>query len=829
MSSYPKATPIAKHDLLCLSTILNPILHKQPSTNNPPAISTIDSLTSALVKSSLPQATTADLLRLATVYTYKDAPVHPKPLSRAPRIESLMDWSLFVRATCVVGHGGNFGSNGGGDGALLKQCAIAVKLPSTIPTNSDDPKTQKDIKNSSLFRDFMKHLYDNKLVAVLACDSSGRIGFVVPLLLLSGNNGGGEDEYYAANLYYAPMKEFVKWARDNYSKSLQEGEESSSSQYRGQQSTDSGEVGTWTPQYSPPPETECGPSNEWDNVKMDTDDDGANNNDSMAAEELGTWTPQYTPPPEKECVPCGWEEAEIGNKNVNVGVDDDNDGLFVPAVASSNHDGGGFGNKDHEIGAGLWGWNDNTATDNGTATGWDNANETNNDETGLGGWTSVSNAETKTDGVFHANAGAAAADAFYSGLTRSLDTRADSRLYHMRAFNGWVKATQIAELDPDTFAASSTSGGRKRSRRSPMRVLDLACGKGGDLGKWTLHQRGVENYVGVDVARGSLVDAAVRARQMTKKGRGNALKRCTFTLADLGEDVPGRKRSKNAKRMQELLSWNMQSETSEDQRYDPKFAAIEGGGISESDKFDVVSIQFAIHYMMSTRKRARRFFHTVSSLLEVGGNLIATTIDARVVVEKLMALGKDYHFDEMDLHSEVDKAENEERHNNGNKHRKVTSVEGATVKVGKGVCRLKFDEEILRKVFHPPKTPEDMFGLQYTFTLVEGSDHAAGIGEAVDLPEWLTPIPALKELAHEAGLELEYATNFHAFYEERKNPAQHPAAHNALYNMKVLNRDGSISEQEWEVSRMYIALKFRKVRESTIELGEEGVGEDEMK
>jgi hypothetical protein len=178
----------------------------------------------------------------------------------------------------------------------------------------------------------MKHLYDSKSVAVLACDSSGRIGFVVPLLLLSGNNGGGEDEFYAANLYYAPMKEFVKWARDNYSKSLQEGEESSSSQYRGQQSTDSGEVGTCTPQYSPPPETECGPSNEWDNVKMNTDDDGANNNDSMAAEELGTWTPQYTPPPEEECVPRGWEEVEIGNNNVKVGVDDDNDVLLPPIM-----------------------------------------------------------------------------------------------------------------------------------------------------------------------------------------------------------------------------------------------------------------------------------------------------------------------------------------------------------------------------------------------------------------------------------------------------------------------------------------------------------------
>ena len=55
-------------------------------------------------------------------------------------------------------------------------------------------------------------------------------------------------------------------------------------------------------------------------------------------------------------------------------------------------------------------------------------------------------------------------------------------------------------------------------------------------------------------------------------------------------------------------------------------------------------------------------------------------------------------------------------------------------------------------------------------------------------------------------------------------------AHNALYNMKVLNRNGSISEQEWEVSRMYIALKFRKVKESTIQFldEEEDVGAEEM-
>ena len=138
--------------------------------------------------------------------------------------------------------------------------------------------------------------------------------------------------------------------------------------------------------------------------------------------------------------------------------------------------------------------------------------------------------------------------------------------------------------------------------------------------------------------------------------------------------------------------------------------------------------------------------------------MIATTIDARVVVEKLMGLGLDYHFDDVDAHMEIDQPENEERHCSGNKQRRVSDKKGATVTVGGGVCRLKFDADILRKVFHPPKSSEDMFGLQYTFTLSEGSDHAAGVGEAVDLPEWLTPVPALEELAEESGLKLEYVS-----------------------------------------------------------------------
>lgn len=44
----------------------------------------------------------------------------------------------------------------------------------------------------------------------------------------------------------------------------------------------------------------------------------------------------------------------------------------------------------------------------------------------------------------------------------------------------------------------------KDASHAGMRVLDLACGKGGDLSKWATHPDGVEKYVGSDIAFGSL-------------------------------------------------------------------------------------------------------------------------------------------------------------------------------------------------------------------------------------------------------------------------------------------------------------------------------------
>ena len=65
---------------------------------------------------------------------------------------------------------------------------------------------------------------------------------------------------------------------------------------------------------------------------------------------------------------------------------------------------------------------------------------------------------------------------------------------------------------------------------------------------------------GIDVARGSLRDAAIRVRDMRKRNKLTKTK-ATLICADLGADVPGRKKSPNHRNMQKLLTWSLQEES----------------------------------------------------------------------------------------------------------------------------------------------------------------------------------------------------------------------------------------------------------------------------
>ena len=534
-------------------------------------------------------------------------------------------------------------------------------------------------------------------------------------------------------------------------------------------------------------------------------------------------TPMFQPENDGDCPPLFNPDAGDNDGGMVVG-----ESLWSP----EDNQGGMDSNPAESLwspdGSNLWtpGGDDNNDADEG-GDGFDTSFVVNIDQGVNHGDSEGEGDPTVGNGVFHADSTAQQADKFYSNLKREMKSRAESRLYHMRAFNGWVKAMQIVELNPLTNPDQSESltNTKKRKRNGqllqPIRVLDLACGKGGDLLKWVSFHRGVSNYVGVDVARGSLRDAAERVQKLGLAKLPN----CSFVCADLGHDVIG-----YSKRKHNLLTWRFTEQTLK--QNPPRFDPVLGGGVMPKERFDVISIQFAIHYMMSTRQRARRFFRTVGDLLDVGGNMIATTIDARVVVQHIMDLGIDFFQFLKNFNEDGTLKEDLED----------KDKEPITVQVGKGACRLKFDRSIVKRLFEshvyndantfimPPMDPLDErnFGLTYTFTLVEGEDHAAGFGEAVDLPEWLSPIPMLNALAAEAGLEIESVENFHEFFRNRSDYKDHGDAHMAMYKMHVLNRFGSISEDEWEISRLYMAIKFTKVRDCKVQLeGSDNEDDDE--
>ena len=88
---------------------------------------------------------------------------------------------------------------------------------------------------------------------------------------------------------------------------------------------------------------------------------------------------------------------------------------------------------------------------------------------------------------------------FYNKQDKTQEERKQSSILHLRSLNNWIKFTLIHDY------------GKQRSR-----VLDLACGKGGDLKKWK--EQHISSYTGVDVADGSIRDAVERFRNMTNPG-----------------------------------------------------------------------------------------------------------------------------------------------------------------------------------------------------------------------------------------------------------------------------------------------------------------------
>lgn len=157
---------------------------------------------------------------------------------------------------------------------------------------------------------------------------------------------------------------------------------------------------------------------------------------------------------------------------------------------------------------------------------------------------------------------------FYNDQTyrSKREKRTKSRIYRIRSFNNCIKYILINKY--------ATEGGN---------VLDIGCGKGGDIAKWEMARIG--SYVGIDISDESIREAIRRYRR----------RRCSFrAIFATGDGY--------TKPVPEILA-----------------------DFSDIDlSFDTVSLQFCFHYAFADEKTARGALENISRSLKMGGMFIGT-------------------------------------------------------------------------------------------------------------------------------------------------------------------------------------------------------------
>lgn len=141
----------------------------------------------------------------------------------------------------------------------------------------------------------------------------------------------------------------------------------------------------------------------------------------------------------------------------------------------------------------------------------------------------------------------------------------------MRKFHNWIKSELIIKYSTGKDA-----------------LLDLACGKAGDLSKWI--KSDVKEVLGVDINPESIKEGKRKLNNMNTQG-----KKITLETMDLSKSL-----------------------------------------IVGNEKYDLVNCQFAMHYFFKSEESFDTFFRTIQTNLKEGGFFIGTVFDGMRVFNNLL-------------------------------------------------------------------------------------------------------------------------------------------------------------------------------------------------
>ena len=180
----------------------------------------------------------------------------------------------------------------------------------------------------------------------------------------------------------------------------------------------------------------------------------------------------------------------------------------------------------------------------------------------------------------------------------------------MRAFHNWLKSILIYTYC-QPYKTTFDSKTQKAS------IFDIGCGRGGDIQKW-YHAR-VGDYVGIDPDYDGLfssTDSAV-SRYTFLKTKFPDYGKMIFIQADASLQL---KSDIQSKRLTNMTKDNMNN-------IDKYF--------NDKTKFDMITSNFAIHYLFDTQESINNLINHIKKYLNVGGYIILTLFDSNEVMKLL--------------------------------------------------------------------------------------------------------------------------------------------------------------------------------------------------
>ncbi|EAT80252.1 mRNA cap guanine-N7 methyltransferase [Parastagonospora nodorum] len=377
--------------------------------------------------------------------------------------------------------------------------------------------------------------------------------------------------------------------------------------------------------------------------------------------------------------------------------------------------------------------------------------------------------------------------------------KTDSKIKGLRSFNNWVKSSTIQKFIGD---------------ERNLRILDIGCGKGGDLQKWQASRK-VELYVGCDPADVSIKQAKDRYAEMQRKSRR------IFHAEFYAKDCFG--------------EWLGDIPIIKEVGIDP--AAGPGNAMSQrwgGGGWDMVTMMFCMHYAFESEEKAKGMLRNVSGALKKGGRFIGCIPNSDVLTQKVIehhkargtapaeTAGADDDEDDRPTFASDDEDDwDPEKSLDSPKPGDTEHDEGKADGESKDKAKepKKDDEEdgeveeegfrfgnSIYSVRFPGKTPPDG-----TFRPPYGWKYFYFLEEAVEAPEYVVPWEAFRALAEDYNLELQYRKPFREVWDEQKDdPELGPLSERMGVRDRATGRLLS-TEEDLEAADFYHTFCFYKV------------------